>query len=184
MLSGFRKPKNIAVFISGAGSTLQALLEMQHHICISLVVVNKKKSLGLLKAKRFGKNICFFDNSQMTYNDLNLILKKHNIDFIILAGYMKILPKSFTDIWVNKIINIHPSLLPSYPGLKSIEKSWLDNSKMGVSLHQVTDKMDEGAIILQQCAIENPQTYVLSEADLFMRRTEQFLLREVIMRYF
>ena len=104
MLSGSRKPSQVAVFISGAGSTLQSLLEMQHQINISLIITNKKNALGTLKAKRFGKKIIHF-SKDMNYITFDKILKEHKIDRIILAGFMKILPPEFVDQWQNKIIN-------------------------------------------------------------------------------
>ena len=183
MLSGLRKPARHAVFISGGGSTLQALLEMQHQINISLVVTNKKQALGVLKAKRFGKTILHF-NKEMAFEKLNQTLKLNKIDCIILAGFLKILPESFVKQWENKIINIHPSLLPLYPGLYSAEKSWEDNNDMGVSLHKVITEMDAGEIILQQKCLKNPKSLQQQEALYFLRRTEQFLLREIAMRGF
>ncbi|MEQ1722544.1 MAG: formyltransferase family protein [Pseudobdellovibrio sp.] len=183
MLSGLRKPARHAVFISGGGSTLQALLEMQHQINISLVVTNKKDALGALKAKRFGKTILHF-NKDMSFEKLNHTLKLHNIDFIILAGFLKILPETFVNEWENKIINIHPSLLPLYPGLHSAEKNWEDNNDMGVTIHKVITEMDAGKIIIQQKCLTNPKSLAQQEALFFLRRTEQFLLREIAVRGF
>lgn len=183
MLNGFRKFQRVAVFISGGGSTLQALLEMHHQIDISLIVTNKKNVLGNLKAKRFGKKIIFFDK-QMNYALLDKVLRDHNIKVIMLAGFMKLLPESFVELWENKIINIHPSLLPQYPGLNSAERSWSDNSEMGVTLHKVIAEMDAGNILIQQKSLNQPKQYALEEANLFLRRTEQLLLRELVYRYF
>jgi phosphoribosylglycinamide formyltransferase-1 len=183
MLSGLRKPARHAVFISGGGSTLQALLEMQHQINICLVMTNKKDARGSLKAKRFGKTVLHF-NKEMSYEKLTQCLKLHNIDCIILAGFMKILPESFVKEWNNKIINIHPSLLPLYPGLHSAEKCWQDNFDMGVTIHHVITEMDAGKIILQQKSLTNPKSLAFDEAQLFIRRTEQFLLREIAVRGF
>lgn len=183
MLNGPRKPQRVAVFISGGGSTLQSLLEMHHQIDISLIVTNKKSAIGNLKAKRFGKKVIFFDK-QMDYDSLDRILKDHNIKMIILAGFMKLLPAGFVELWKDKIINIHPSLLPQYPGLNSAERSWSDNSEMGVTLHKVIAEVDAGAILLQQKSMSEPKQLVLEEANLFLRRTEQFLLRDLVFRYF
>lgn len=183
MLNGPKKSQRVAVFISGGGSTLQSLLEMHHQIDISLIVTNKKSAIGNLKAKRFGKKVIFFDK-QMDYGSLDRILKDHNIKMIILAGFMKLLPAGFVELWKNKIINIHPSLLPQYPGLNSAERSWSDNSEMGVTLHKVIAEMDAGTILLQQKSMSEPKQLVLEEANLFLRRTEQFLLRDLVFRYF
>ncbi len=182
MLSGFRKPRQVAVFISGGGSTLQALLEVQHDVNIVLIITNKKNALGNLKAKRFGKKIIFLDK-QITYASLHEILLSHRIDSIILAGFMKLLPAEFVEKWQSRIINIHPSLLPLYPGLDSAEKSWSDNSDMGVTLHKVIAEMDAGEILLQLKSLVLPRQLSLDEANLFLRRTEQFLLRKMTARY-
>lgn len=183
MLSGPRKPQQVAVFISGGGSTLQALLEMHHQIDVALIITNKKNALGAAKAKRFGKKIVYF-NKEMGFDKLNEILKQNKIDFIVLAGFMKIIPESFLQHWTGRIINIHPSLLPMYPGLNSAERSWEDNVNMGVSIHHVIPEMDAGKILIQQTSLKNPKILALNEAQMFLRRTEQFLLREITLRCF
>ncbi len=170
MLCGYRKPQNIAVFISGGGSTLQALLEMQHQFNVALVISNKKSAQGLKKAKRFGKPI-FIMNKETSFTEINSLLEQHNISGIFLAGFMKILPETFVNQWKERIFNIHPSLLPHYKGLNSAEKSWNDNFNMGVSIHHVTAEMDEGELLLN-----------LAEAEILLRRTEQHLLREMTYR--
>ncbi|MGZ3692212.1 MAG: formyltransferase family protein, partial [Pseudobdellovibrio sp.] len=118
MLCGYRKPENIAVFISGGGSTLQALLEMQHQFNVALVISNKKSAEGLKKAKRFGKPV-FVMNKDTSFDSIEELLTQYNISGIFLAGFMKILPEEFVNRWKNKILNIHPSLLPHYKGLHS-----------------------------------------------------------------
>lgn len=183
MLAGIRKPKKIAVFISGKGSTLQALLEVQHQFDIGLIVTNKKNQLGELKAKRFGKSVFVF-SKDMTFKDLTAVLKKHKINLIFLAGFMKILPPDFVQAWNDQIFNIHPSLLPAFPGLDSIEKNYHAKLNMGVTIHQVNEQMDEGKVILQQQSVSAKQTAVssLQQASVFIRRTEQHLLREFALR--
>lgn len=182
-MSGIRKPKKIAVFISGSGSTLQALLEMQFQSDISLVITNKDNRLGALKAKRFGKPVIFM-NKSMTFDDLTIILKQHQINQIILAGFMKMLPAQFVDQWAGQIYNIHPSLLPDFPGLQSIEKNYHAKLNMGVTIHEVNRQMDQGRIVLQQQALAAAKTNVieLQQANIFIRRTEQHLLREFALR--
>lgn len=180
MLSGLKKPKRTAVFISGGGSTLQSLLEMHHQIDIRLVVSNRKSAVGLLKAKRFGKTTHLF-SKESNFFDLHQVLKKHNIEQIILAGFMKILPADFVNLWRNRMINIHPSLLPKYPGLNSAERAWHDNNTIGVSLHRVTEEMDAGEVLLQINALKQPKNLDFSEASIFLRRTEQHLLRQLVL---
>lgn len=181
MWNGLRSLGPVAVFISGGGSTLQALLEMHHQIDISLVVTNKKTAIGNLKAKRFGKNILYF-SSPIDFMSLHKALLDNKIKHIILAGFMKILPPDFVKLWKDRIINIHPSLLPHYPGLNSAQKSWDDNAAMGVTLHTVVEQMDAGEIKFQQKSLDNPKNLIFDEANLFLRRTEQYILREFTIR--
>lgn len=178
MLSGCKKPAQAAVFISGSGSTLQALLEMQHQIEIKVVICNRKGATGKLKAKRFGVPVVQI-NKNTTDEELNVILQNHKVDFIMLAGFMKLLSAAFVQRWQGRMINIHPSLLPTYKGLEAAEKSWNDDSDMGVSIHHVTEQMDEGQLILQKRSLTSPKSYSFSEASIWLRQTEQHLLREV-----
>jgi formyltetrahydrofolate-dependent phosphoribosylglycinamide formyltransferase len=181
MFAGPRKVRNVAVFISGAGSTLQALLEMHHQFDIKLVVTNRKSVAGVLKAKRFGKPVLLFSKEQ-SFENLSTELEKHNISLIVLAGFMKILPESFVNRWQGRMINIHPSLLPDYKGLNAAERSWNDNAPMGITLHYVTKEMDEGETVLQKKVMESPKAFSLNECELFMRSAEQRLLRELTNR--
>lgn len=182
MLSGFRKPRKTAIFISGGGSTLQALLEMHHQLDIGIVVTNKRNAAGILKAKRFGKKIIFFDKL-MSFESLNEILNEHRVELLILAGFMKLLPAKFVENWKDRVLNIHPSLLPKYPGLGATERSYNDNAAMGVTIHKVITEMDAGLILRQQKALAETNNLTFVEACLFLRRTEQSLLRELTFRY-
>lgn len=183
MSSGIRKPKRNAVFISGGGSTLQALLEMHHQFEIGLIVTNKRNLLGELKAKRFGKDVFFF-SKKTSYSELTILLKKYKIDQIFLAGFMRLLPEDFVQTWKDRIFNIHPSLLPAFPGLDSIEKNYHAKLDMGVTIHVVNEHMDEGQIFLQQQSLDEAATKKLSlvQSQAFIRRTEQHLLREFALR--
>ena len=183
MLSGPRKNRQVAVFISGGGSTLQSLLELQHQINITLVLTNSKKAAGILKAKRFGKTVYHLPKP-LDFKMIDSLLTESKIEIIILAGFMKILPPEFVDKWKSRIVNIHPSLLPAFPGLNSAERSWNDNADMGATLHHVTAEMDEGPRFLQKVSLRSPQKQSLPEAELFLRRSEQHLLREMVLRYF
>jgi folate-dependent phosphoribosylglycinamide formyltransferase PurN len=182
MLNGCRKSRRYAIFISGGGSTLQSFLDQQHQFEVKLVISNKKTAHGVLRAKRNG--ICVeFLNSTTRLEDLNKILKQYNITHIFLAGYMKILSAEFIHSWQGKISNIHPSLLPKYKGLNAAEKSWQEKSDMGVSLHDVIADLDSGALLMQKISSKANQAFTLNEALLFLRTTEQSLLRKFSMRF-
>jgi len=186
-LLGTRKPKNSAVFISGGGSTLQALLEHQMSSSIRLVVSNRKKAAGLLKAKRFGCQTFYFGKEQ-SYSDLSQKLTSMKIEAIFLAGFMKILPEDFVADWEGKIFNIHPSLLPEFPGLNSFERSFQSGSRVGATIHAVNHKMDEGQIFLQKEVpllkiVQNKKRdHSVQMAEIALRQTEQHLLREFSIR--
>ena len=183
MSVGIRKPKKIAVFVSGSGSTMQALLELHYAAPISLVVSNKKNALALLKAKRFGVPTFLFQKP-MTYPELSTYLKNLNFTTLFLAGYMRKLPAEFVEDWIGEIYNIHPSLLPEFPGLESAEKSFGHGQQMGVTIHEVNETLDQGKIFLQQRSLDlsaSPDVDLKSSL-VYLRRTEQHLLREFLLR--
>lgn len=97
---------------------------------------------------------------------------------------MKIIPPEFLKAWGRPILNIHPSLLPKYPGLNSIEKAYNDGEAIGVTVHQVTPEVDGGAIVLQQC-VYKPDTlkdYSLDEAEFTVHTAEYQLVRRAMRR--
>ncbi|NUM58777.1 MAG: phosphoribosylglycinamide formyltransferase [Bdellovibrionaceae bacterium] len=167
-----------AVLISGRGSNLQALLDKEG--CnIRLVCSHKKSAPGILKAKRCGIPTKIF--SPLRFAELEAFLKEKYIEKIFLLGFMKILPEGFVHQWQGQIVNLHPSLLPLYPGTHSIERSFEDKNKLGVSLHTVIPAMDEGPIIQQSCVAGKdssfyPQTLEQAAQQIAMR--EHFLVRK------
>ena len=145
------------VFISGKGSNLLALIKSSKNnnfpLKIDLVISNKKDAYGLTYAKKFNIPFKIYNaKKQKSFEKLSLkILKKRKIKFLCLAGYMKILSHTFIKSFKNKIINIHPSLLPKYKGLNTHRKVLLNNEKYsGCSVHYVTSNLDSGKVILQK----------------------------------
>lgn len=138
----------VAIFLSGRGSTAQALLEVTS-LHVQLVVSNRAKALGLLKAKRFGIPTLYFSKN-MDWMQLDQELKARRVQWIFMCGFMKILPPEFVEKWKHQIINIHPSLLPLYAGAHGIEDSFAADGPYGVSIHEATDKMDEGPLYFQK----------------------------------
>lgn len=138
----------VAVFVSGRGSNLQALLNQPDVFNVVVVVSNKKKAGALLKAKRAGVPTLIF-NPPMSWDELTKQLKSRRVNLIYLLGFMKILPEDFCKEWKDRLINIHPSLLPKHPGLNGFEKSFEHQDALGVSVHQVTAEMDAGPLIFQ-----------------------------------
>tara|TARA_B100001093_G_scaffold130011_1_gene122595 strand:+ start:1102 stop:1686 length:585 start_codon:yes stop_codon:yes gene_type:complete len=151
------KKTNVAVFISGNGSNLKNLIshsqKKKSKFKVCLVISNNSKAKGLYFAKKCNiKNkIIKYSNIKNAEKKVFLELKKNNIKLICLAGFMKILSKSFIKKFCGKIINIHPSLLPKYKGLNTHQRAINNNERYsGCSVHYVNQKLDSGKIILQK----------------------------------
>ena len=147
---------NTSVFISGNGTNLKNLIKFSKTynspIKINIVISNKKNAYGIRYAKKDRIKFRIIDFSKKReINDLLKILKFNNIRLVCLAGFLKILSKDFIKSFNGKIINIHPSLLPKYKGLKTHERVLENNEKFtGCSVHFVNEKLDGGKIILQK----------------------------------
>ena len=154
--SGLEKVKT-AVFISGKGSNLENLIKYSKKktspIVIKLIISNSQKSKGLKYSKQFNikKNVINFKKIKLAENKILKLLNENKINFICLAGFMKILSKSFIKKFKGKIVNIHPSLLPKYKGLNTHKKVLENKEKFtGCTVHYVNSKLDSGKIILQR----------------------------------
>lgn len=155
---GFSMQK-FAVFISGNGTNLQAIIDSlkkgEINAQLALVISSNEKALGLKRAENAGiKTLVFnpanYTNRQSVDRDIVITLKEHQIDFIVLAGYMRMLTPYFIKQFPNKIINVHPSLLPSFKGVDGIKDAFTYGVKQtGVTVHFVNEKMDNGPIIMQ-----------------------------------
>ena len=155
-LIGLKKIKT-AVFISGTGSNFKNLIKFSKikktPITIDLVISNTNKAKGLRYASQFNieKKIFNFQNIKISEKNILKLLKKRNIKFICLAGFMRILSYSFIKKFNGKIINIHPSLLPKYKGLNTHQRAITNKEKFaGCTIHYVTAKLDSGKIINQK----------------------------------
>ena len=155
-LTGLKKIKT-AVFISGTGSNLENLIKFSKiknsPISIDLIFSNTPKAKGLRFSNQFNikKYVLSFKDSKTAEPKILNLLKKENIKFICLAGFMKILSKNFIKKFNGKIINIHPSLLPKYKGLNTHFKAIQNKDTIaGCTIHFVTAKLDSGKIILQK----------------------------------
>ena len=155
LLTGSNKIKT-AVFISGTGSNLKSLIQFsklkKSPIVIEMIISNNAKSKGLQYAKvyKIKKKVFDFKNNSSEKKIIDE-LKQNNINLICLAGFMKILSKSFIKNFKGKILNIHPSLLPKYKGLNTHEKAIKNKDKYsGCTVHFVNSKLDSGKIINQK----------------------------------
>ena len=155
LLTGSNKIKT-AVFISGTGSNLKSLIKFsklkKSPISINLIVSNDSKSKGLQYWKIFKIKKKIFDFKKKHIGEKKILfeLKKNRIDLICLAGFMKILSKTFINNFNGKILNIHPSLLPKFKGLNTHERAIRNKEKYsGCTVHFVNSKLDSGKIVLQ-----------------------------------
>jgi len=155
-LTGLNKLKT-AIFISGTGSNFKNLIKFstikKTPISINLVISNVRKAKGLDYANQINikKKIFTFKDNKDTEKKILTLLKKEKIEFICLAGFMKILSKNFIKKFDGKIINIHPSLLPKYKGLNTHRRVIANKDKFtGCTVHYVTEKLDSGKIIMQK----------------------------------
>ena len=154
-LTGHKKVKT-AVFISGRGSNLKNLIKFSRTkrspIIIDLIIANKEAE-GLKYARQYkiNKKVIRYTNIKIAEQNILAILKKKKIEFICLAGFMKVLSKDFIKKFKGKIINIHPSYLPKYKGLNTSIRALRNNEKFsGCTVHYVSSKLDSGKIIMQK----------------------------------
>tara|TARA_X000000368_G_scaffold415320_1_gene406854 strand:+ start:1794 stop:2441 length:648 start_codon:yes stop_codon:yes gene_type:complete len=151
------KKLSLAILLSGNGTNFQAIVDSidngQLKAVIKVVISNNKEALGLKRARNHNiKNLCIdhkdFADRESYDQKLMEIIEQENVDFIVLAGFMRILGSDFIENFPNKIINIHPSLLPKYPGLNTHKKVLENKDKEhGVTVHLVDEGLDSGPII-------------------------------------
>jgi phosphoribosylglycinamide formyltransferase-1 len=145
--------KKCVVLFSGAGSNLENLLNQQNALKHKLKYIHaftdNCDAGGINVCKKYKVPVSIGKKDNIN-KDLESFLSNIKPDLIILSGYMKIIPPHIVDIYVGKIINLHPSLLPKYPGLNTYEKVISNNDKYhGATVHFVTKALDQGPIILQ-----------------------------------
>ena len=182
----------VAVFVSGGGTNLQAILESERRgeipdAEISLVLSNNPNAYALERAKNFGvKAVCVDKSVYKTLSEREAktieILKENGIELIVLAGYLSILSENFTKLYADRIINVHPSLIPSFCGkgfygLKVHEEALNYGVKVtGATVHFVNEIPDGGKIIMQKAvAIEDGDTPEILQKRV-MREAEWILL--------
>ena len=152
-----KKKLRVSVFISGRGTNLKSLINFSKRkispIKIVLIITNNKNAKGIYFAKKNKIKSLFinYKNKNNAESKILINLKSQNINFICLAGFMKILSKKIINIYKNRILNIHPSLLPKYKGLNTHKRVIKNKEKFtGCTVHLVNSKLDSGKIILQK----------------------------------
>lgn len=156
---GIKKLK-LAVFISGRGSNMLSILDEcknpDYPAEIVLVLSNRPDAKGLVSAQEAGipteiVNHKDFENREDFEDEIQERLENYDIDLIVLAGFMRILTSGFVENWPDRMINIHPSLLPDYKGLNTHQRAIDDGKKeAGCSVHFVIPDLDSGPVILQK----------------------------------
>lgn len=162
--------KRVAVFASGSGTNFQQICEYfnqkNNDIKIELLIVNKKNAYVLERAKQLNVKSQYFNREDFYYSDRVVeCLKENQIDFIVLAGFLWLIPDNILKEYPNKIINIHPALLPNYGG-KGMHGHHVHQAviaakepESGITIHYVNEKYDEGNIIFQaKCSITPEDT--------------------------
>lgn len=149
----------IAIFASGSGTNAQRIIEFfsgNPEIAVSLVLSNKQDAYVLERAKKLKVPSVVFDRHTFTQTDIiPELLKKEGIDFIVLAGFLWLVPLNLIRAYPGRIINIHPALLPKYGGKgmygERVHQAVLESGdkESGISIHWVNEKYDEGNIIFQ-----------------------------------
>lgn len=151
----------IAVLVSGRGSNLQAIIDSIEnknlHAQISVVISDIADAYALVRARTHGINAIHIDPKKFTTKEayeteILRVFATHNVQLVLLAGYMKILGKTLLTAYKGRILNIHPALLPSFPGLHAQEQAFKHGVKVaGCTVHFVDEELDGGPIILQKC---------------------------------
>jgi phosphoribosylglycinamide formyltransferase 1 len=183
-------PFRVAVLASGAGTNLQAILDRLHgrdRIEVVAVASNKPDAVALERARKAGIEVGVFERA--VYPDrverddaIAGWLDGRAVDLIVLAGYMELLSPEFVRRFPNRIVNVHPALLPAFPGLDAIGRALEHGVKVtGVTVHFVDEGVDSGPIIVQR-AIEVPYTRDRSQLEAEIHRVEHELLPDAIRR--
>lgn len=152
--------KNIGILLSGRGSNFEAIAKNVAagkipDARISVVVSNKPDAAGIEAARKLGLNAVVIPSKgkEREVHDREMVdaLKKHQADLVCLAGYMRLLSPWFVQQFPNRILNIHPSLLPAFPGLEAQQQAFAYGVKVaGCTVHFVDEELDHGAIIVQR----------------------------------
>jgi phosphoribosylglycinamide formyltransferase-1 len=153
----------IAVLISGTGTNLQALLDDPHvGPCVALVVSSKHGAFGLDRAARSGVPTLVVDpgdHGTREEHDAALlkVLEDASIEFVLLAGYMRILTAGFVRRFEGRMLNIHPSLLPAFPGSRPVQDALEHGAKItGLTVHFTDADVDHGPIVFQEPVLIHP----------------------------
>ena len=179
---------NVAVLASGAGTNLQTLLDRVHGsggISVVAVASDKPGARALDRAREAGIPVAVFAAAEFAdraERDAELAgwLAEQGAELVVLAGYMQLLSPEFLDRFRGRVINVHPALLPAFPGLHAVEQALGYGVKVfGVTVHFVDEGVDSGPVILQR-AVELPNARSADEVMRHLRPIEHELLPEAV----
>jgi phosphoribosylglycinamide formyltransferase-1 len=150
----------LGVLISGSGTNLQAIIDASEadelNADVLVVISNHEAARGLERARKHGIDAVFLDRGEYAgpaaYNNaLKDVLQAHGVDYVVMAGYMRLLGKEVLDAYPMRVLNLHPALLPSFPGAHGIGDAFDYGVKVtGITVHFASEVFDEGPIIAQQ----------------------------------
>ena len=186
--------KNIALFASGNGTNVQRIAEYfsgNELVCIKLIVCNNEKAYVLERAKKIGIESYLVNDREKFYDSVDLlqILQQNHIDLIVLAGFLWLIPDKIIEAYSDRILNIHPALLPKYGG-KGMYGMHVHNAvvangetESGITIHYVNQHYDEGKIIFQaKCTLlpnDTPENVAKKIHDLEYEHFPKIIEREL-----
>lgn len=183
-MSSFR----IAVLASGGGTNLQAILDKMHgrgEVEVVGVVSDKPEAQALARAEEAGVETGVFAGGEYEDRDtrdraIGDWLEQREVQLVVLAGYMQLLTPAFVERFRNRIVNVHPALLPSFPGLEAVRQALDHGARVtGVTVHFVDEGVDSGPIISQR-AVAVPESRDWDELEAEIHAAEHELLPEAI----
>ena len=158
--------KSLGVLISGRGTNLQSILDAIAHgtlaASVAVVISNRPGAAGLARADAAGIATLVLDHrahaTREAYDaELAAALAARDVDLVCLAGFMRVLTPAFVSTFPNRIVNIHPSLLPAFPGVDAQRQAWAHGVKVaGATVHLVDDSLDGGPIVMQEAIEVDP----------------------------
>jgi phosphoribosylglycinamide formyltransferase-1 len=183
------RPLRVAVLVSGEGTNLQALIDSVHAeeaVEIVGVASNNPDARGLARARSAGIETASFPVSGYADRSdrddaMAAWLEEHDVGLVVLAGFMELLGAGFVGRFTGRIVNVHPSLLPAFPGVRAVEQAIEYGVRvMGVTVHFVDEGVDSGPIILQEAFDPVPYARDIEAIESRVHEIEHRLLPEAV----
>ena len=150
----------LGVLISGVGSNLQSIIDAIESGAldaqVTVVISSHEAARGLDRARKHAIDAVFIDRERFSAPgacnaEIRDVLRNHGVDWVVMAGYMRLLGREVLDAFPNRVLNIHPALLPSFAGANGIQDAWDYGVKVtGVTVHLANERFDEGPIVAQE----------------------------------